>query len=353
MVYAGTGSYAYCGPEDGGFGTADPLGDPNLPINRMLTVNLPKVYYPTSYEYSYDKLDPSDAWNETLEEGTFEWEGRYNAPFMLQFVFTHHAVGGVWASGTGTLTFDYTDVDDDISFWIQIRLADQVGTNHIDRLFKGCDIVEYSWEITQGSLVMEKISGIAADVATNTQAMVLADTFHDQAFGSGVGGHANWVIKDDSNRKPYHATEAIVTYGGAAFSNFNLTEATIKLTTPKTHERTLGSLKATADRWLEKRDPYEGSVKGRLTNNTQLVEFEKAYESKTPQTYKVQLGTTTNQWIQVTNMIIEDLDILEIPEAGQAWEVSMILKSTPASVASYGGSFVNHPDPTALIWIAP
>jgi len=353
MVYRGLNSYAYIGAESGGFKLGVPATDTHIPLNRVGSQPLPNLKYVTEFGYSYSSLDPVDAWNEELSEGSFEVsDARYNSPFLLQFMFGVRTVGGVWGTGTGTLAFNNSALTDAITLFLQSRLADNLSTNHIDRVFTGINLTEYSWTIEMGQLVKENASGIVANRASGTQAMSCNNNFHDQAFGSGVGGFSNWSTKDNGNRRPYHATECTITWGGSAFSGIDIVSGDFKILTPHSQEKDYSSF-TPVDYWKEARPPVEGSVTGRTTNKTLIEEAEKAYTAKTPATYKVQLGTTTYQALQITNAIIEDFEALEIPEVGKPWEVSLKVKSTPSSALSYAGSFLNHADPTTLIYNAP
>ena len=191
MVYSGKKSYGYIMIE-GTKGAADPTSDQNIPLNPMETLVPQKPKYVDEEIRTFDSLVPKVVYTKEKAPGEGPLESYFVDPFLLLAFFTHKTVGGTWVTGTGTITADFTDDDED-TLGLQYHGHDQsAAVAHIEKLLKYGLPQKYGWKVEPGKLLKEIAEVKFLDFSTNTQAMSCSNAFHDQAFGSGIGGWANW-----------------------------------------------------------------------------------------------------------------------------------------------------------------
>ena len=192
MVHTGQGSYAYWMIE-GTKLAADPSTDQNIPFNPMAALVPPEAKNVETEERTFNSLEPKIVYTGEIAPGEGPLEGSFRDPFLLLAYFTHKTLGGTWVTDIGTIDADFTAVDDVDTIGIQSRLFDQSGSgNHVDKLLKGGLPMKYSWIVEVAKLLKEVAEVKTLTFATNTQAPSIDNKFHDQSFGSGVGGWALW-----------------------------------------------------------------------------------------------------------------------------------------------------------------
>ena len=345
MVYAGADSYAYWGIE----GTAlagDPSADQNAPFNPMLEFSPPKPIYGEVVERTFDSREPKLIYTNERSPGAGSITSFFRDPFLLLTCFTHKTMTGDWSTTDGVLTGDFTDDDDVDTLFIQYRVADQTGASHLDRLIKGVRPVRYEWSIEQGGLMKETVGLQGLKVATNTQAMTCSNDFHDQAWGSGVGGWANW-----SNAGCISASDIVFHWNGATVDGLKIKSMTVALDLAKPTDRTYDSLDHNVY-WDGIRD-FTVTLTGLLNNLGELEEFEKTYANKTKNTliFYYDNPASYEKYLQITTGYVRVHDVVGIPVSGNAVEVSCTFAGGEGATASYSGTFDKdtHVDPSALI----
>lgn len=354
MTYASEKSYHYWGYENSGYKAGDPSVDQNIPFNETEKFPPPKGKYTHERKNVYSSRTPKTIFTKALEAG----EGPigpmvFKDPFLLLSIFTHRVVGGVWGTGTGTLLGDFTDIDDDLSLWIQYHIHDQVSTNHLNRLLTGCDITEYKLMMKAGELLMEDATIKSVAFANNTQVMSLADTFHDQEFGSGIGGFAEWDDSGLLGTGKRSSADIVIHLDDAVITGLDIQEAELILSFPKGSKQLANSLEQGL-RWLDIID-FTLTITGALGDLTEILESEKKYSDKTLRTLKFYIDDTVSEekLITVTNVYVEDHSIVEITPINEIVEGTLTLKGGEGFAASYSGSFVDRPDPSILVPSTP
>jgi hypothetical protein len=353
MVYTGTNSYIYWGVE-GTKGAGDPSADQNIPFNPFSAVTPPKPKLIDEVYHTFDKLEPKFVVTNEQEPGEGPFESVFKDPFLLASFFTHKTVGGSWGTGDGTLAFDFSDIDDVDTIFTQYRIRDQVSTNHVDKLLKYGLPMEYHWIIEPGKLLKETASFKFLDFATNTQAPSINNNFHDQSFGSGIGGWANWDNSGLASNGCRSATGMLLKWGGAELTGLKIQNMDMMLKVGSETTLLQPSLVHSADRFSTRE--FSLTLTGKLNDLTLIPEYEAIYASRTKQTLQLFYDTAVGyeKYIQVTNAFISpESDIPGIPEAGEDVDVSLIIKGGEEFAASFAGTYLNLPDPTALITTSP
>lgn len=349
MVYSGLNSYAYWGIE-GTVGSGNPSTDQNIPFNMMRNFPPPKPKYVDEKFRTFDSLEPKFV--NTIEKapGEAELECLFGDPFLLLTFFTHKAVGGSWGTGTGTITGDFTDVDDIDTLFLQYHLRDQTSTNHLNRLLKHGLPMSYKMVFDKAKLIKENVGLKFLDWSSNTQAPSISDNFHDQSWGSGVGGWANWDTSGVCNSPRRSPVNGSLTWGGSALTGLQIESGEISFDMPYNTGQTFDSL-AHSIKTKGVRD-FKVSLTGKLYDLTLITELESLFCDRTKQTFQYKYDTTAsyNKYLQFTNAYVStESSIAEIPEAGEPTEVTVVLEGGASTALSYSGSFLNLPDPSALI----
>jgi hypothetical protein len=350
MVYTGVGSRVFFGSESLGYKLGDPSVDQNVPFNPMPSFTIPQPKYVNEEIRTFDQLEPKIVFSNFLEPGEEEMPPMvFRDPFLLSRLFTHKVKGGTWVSGTGTLLFDFTDVDDEETFWIRAKLKDKDASNDLERLLKGCEITNYKWILEAGMLLMEQPTIKAAAVSTNTTVMSCANSFHDQAWGSAIGGWALWDQSSPLAKKGRSVADLAVWWGGATIAGICISNGELNVDASKDGSQCIESLEQTKT-WSSIRE-FTFNINGKLESLEQVLEGEKKYVNKTKQTLRIYYDTTVGaeKWLQFTNAYVDDWDVPDIPEAGESSDYSVTFKGGEDTALSYSGSFVNEADPAVLI----
>jgi len=349
MVYAGQGSYIYWGVE----GTAlagDPASDQNIPFNPMLSGPLPEPSYEVEELRTFDSLEPKIVYTTSLKPGEGSFETSFRDPFLLLTFFTHKAVGGTWGTGTGTITADFTAVDDVDTIWVQSHLEDQSGSaNHRDRLLKGGLPVKYEWVGEPGKLLKEVASFKFLDFGTGTQAPSISNDFHDQSWGSGVGGWADWDDSGLGSTGKRSVKDVTIKWGGSAISGINISKFALSFEVGYNTEQVMSSLGHTVY-WRTVRN-FSLKVDGKLTGLAMVQEMEKTFANRSKQTLAVYYDATSGEekYLQFTQAYVKAADFPAIPAAGESVNYSVTFAGGEDTEASFSGSFVDLPDPSSMV----
>ena len=353
MVYTGQGSYAYLMIE-GTKGAADPSSDVLIPFNPMKDFGSPKPKYAETIERTFDSLEPKIIYSNELTPGEGPLATSFRDPFGLLTFFTHKTVGGTWGTGTGTITADFTDDDDEDTVGLQYHIADKSSTAHIEKLLKYGLPQKYSWKIEPGKLLAEILEYKFLNFATNAQAPAINNNFHDQAWGSGVGGWANWDNTGLNGSGKRSVTDMVLHWGAAVLTGLSIKNMTMEFSVPSDSEQIYSSLAHSVD-YKATRD-FKLTLDGFVSDLTLIAEYEKLFSDKTKATLQLYYDHTTNyeKYLQFTNAYISsESDIVSIPESGKAAEVSLTILGGEATAASFSGKYKDRPDPTALITTSP
>jgi len=346
--YTGIDSYAYWGIESGGYKQGDPSVDQNIPFNKMKTLPPPKGQYTQSVERTFDSLIPNCIFTEALTPGTGSLEMALRDPFLMLAAFSHKAVSGSWGTGTGVIDADFSDFDDEDTIWIQYRNADKAGSNHIDRLLTGGKITQYKLMVEPAKLLKEVVAIKMASFSDNTQAMSCSNDFHNQAWGSGVGGWSNW---DDSGLLDCgkSARELVIKWNAVDITGLKIQTMEMVIDLPDESIQEFSDLEQT-EHWRGAID-FTLTISGKVNDKTLLEEAEKTYENKAKQTLILYIDDTVGEekYIQVTNVYVDSHDVVAIAPAGESSEASVVFKGGEDMAISYKGNFVDLPDPSALI----
>ncbi len=352
MVYTGQGSYAYLMIE-GTKGAANPAADVLLPLNPTKDFNSPKPKYAETIERTFDSLEPKIIYSNELTPGEGPINTSFRDPFGMLTFFTNKTVGGTWVTGTGTITADFTSNADADTVGLQYRIKDAVSTNEIDKLLKYGLPQKYSWVVEPGKLLGEILEYKFLNFATNTQAPAINNNFHDQAWGSGVGGWANWDNTGLNGTGKRSVTDMVLHWGAAALTGLSIKTMNLEFSVPSDSEQLYSSLAHSVD-YKAIRD-FKLTLGGLVADLTLITEYEKLFSDKTKQTLQLYYDHTTNyeKYLQFTNAYISgDSDVVTIPEAGKPAEVSVVIMGGEATAASFSGKYKDRPDPSALITAA-
>jgi hypothetical protein len=353
MVY--TGKYAYWMIEGTKLG-ADPSVDQNIPFNPMADLTPPKPRYVDAEFRTFDSLEPKKIWTEGLDPGEnpLAQPPLFQDPFLLLTFFTHKTVGGVWGTGDGTISADFTANDDIDTIGVQYRNEDQLSTNHIDRLLKGGFPQKYSWVIEPGKLLKEVPEFKFVNFADNTQAPTINNNFHDQSFGSGVGGWAKWDNSGLGGSGKRSVVNFELKWGGAAITGLDILNVLIELELGSETIKPYSSLSHTVD-WFKQRN-FTVTLEGYVKDKTLIAEYEQIFDSRTKQNLTMLYDTTASYTKGLTSTqvyVSPESDVVPIAEAGDAPNVSVILKGGEDFALSFAGTWLDRPDPSALITTSP
>lgn len=343
----GKGSYVYFGRESGGWGNGDPSSDRHMAFNPMTELSLKLPKYVQQQVTLFSELDHSIEFDEKLDIAKVSIRTLFRDPFLLLCLFTHKTVTSPWTGTGDNIAADFSDTDDEDTLWMQVHVHNQDGTNHLNLLFTGGEIISYGWVIEQGKPMYEEVELQFKKVSENTQAVDIDDGFDDGSFdGSGLdGGFAMWDGAYSANDCAL-SKDCTITWGGSAISGLNVKKCEVKIEFNKVYEWIQSSLEAQV-RWADKRSPFKATVEGIFKGNQDLSEFLAAYSSKTKQTFKVQYGTT--KYLQFTNAYISDIEGLGIPAAGEALKGTYTFVSGGGGVASYSWTANEATDPRNFI----
>lgn len=342
------GEYAYWGIE-GAFNAGNPASDPNIPFNPLVGLGPPKPKYSEETIYTFDSLEPTIIYSNELTPGEADIETVFKDPFLLLACFTHKVVGGTWVSGIGTIDADFSNIDDKDTLFIHYKQKDLVSTNHIHKTVRGVLPTAYKWVIEPGKLLKEVVSTKGLSFASVESAMACNNDFHDQRWGSGIGGWAKWDDTGLNGTGKRSARDMVIEWNDVAITGLKIKTATLALAIPHETEQFIDSLGHTLE-WEGQRG-YSLELAGKLNDLTQLEEVEKTYADKTKNTLKVYYDKTAGKekYIQITKMYVADYEVIAIPEAGQLAEVTFTMKGGEDCVPSFSGKYDTLPDPSALI----
>jgi hypothetical protein len=342
MVYAGLSSFAYWGVEATEL-AGDPTSDQNIPFNKLKALAASKPAYTETAETTFDKLLNNIVWTSETTPSSITVTGVFRDPFLLLTLFTKKTVAGTWLTGNGTIAGDFTATTHTDSIWIQTYLADQASTDHIGRLSKGGHVTSYAWIIETGKYLVEEATIACRNWATGTTAMTCNNSFHDQAWGSGVGGWANW----DASLRP--SSDCVIHWNNVVLPGISIKSARLQIDTPHETDRTFDSLHHN----IKTRGVRKAtlSVTGKLTAADLIEEGEKTYANKHKYTLKVYYDATSSytKYIQITNMALKNITDPGIPEAGKAAEVTATFETGEDAAITFAGTYYHLADPDALI----
>lgn len=353
MVYTGQSSYAYLMIE-ATKGAADPSSDVLIPFNPLKDFGSPKPKYAETIERTFDSLEPKIIYSNELVPGEGPLETSFRDPFAMLTFFTHKTVGGSWGTGTGTIDADFTAIDDVDTVGLQYRIKDQLSTNNIDKLLKYGLPQKYSWKIDPGKLLAEILDYKFLNFATNTQAPAISNDFHDQSFGSGVGGWGNWDNTGLNGTGKRSVADMVLKWGGNALTGINIKTMLMEFGVPSDSEQIYSSLAHSID-YRAVRD-FKLTLNGFVSDLTLIAEYEKIFADRAKQTLQLYQDATPSyeKYLQYTNAYISgDSDVVSIPESGKAAEISLIIMGGENTAASFSGKYKDLPDPTALITTSP
>lgn len=353
MVYTGQKSYAYLMIE-ATKGAADPSSDVLIPLNPMKDFGSPKPKYAETIEHTFDKLEPKIIYSNELVPGEGPLPTSFRDPFTMLTFFTHKTVGGTWGTGTGTINADFTDNDDVDTVGLQYRLKDALSTNEIDKLLKHGLPQKYAWKIEPGKLLAEIPEFKFLNFATNTQAPAINNNFHDQAFGSGVGGWANWDNTGLNGTGKRSVTDMVLHWNDTALTGLKIKTMLMEFSVPSESEQIYSSLAHSVD-YKAVRE-FKLTLEGFVSDLSLIAEYEQIFSARTKQTLKLYQDFTTNyeKYLQFTQAYISgDSDVVSIPESGKAAEVSVTIMGGEETAASFSGKYKDRPDPSALITLSP
>jgi hypothetical protein len=350
--YTGYGSEAYFGVE-GTHKAGDPSTDQNIAFNKMAMFPPPKGQYAHESMRDFSKRTPSVSWTTVFEPGErFIGPFVMKDPFLMLTMFTHKTVGGVWGTGTGTIAADFTDVDDEDSIFIQYRNFQYGGSAHLDRLLLGGKVTGYKWIIEKGKMLMEDVQVKTLAFSVNTQLMNLNANFQDQSF-SATGGFADWDDTGILGSRGRSCREVVIEWNGVAIPGINITSGEMLIESINNSEQSFDELEH-CQNWDGNLD-FTLTLEGNLKALDLVLENEKIVENKTSATMKIYYDDTGSyeKFVQATNVVVETHNVVEIAPTGEVSTASVTFKMIDGGAISYSGSFLDLPDPSALITTSP
>lgn len=351
--YAGANSYGYWGVE-GTEGAGDPSSDQNIPFNPQADQSPQKPKYVDTVEYVYSSLVPHTIYTGELAPGEGPFNGSFRDPFLLLTFFTNKTVGGVWGIGTGTITADMTATTDRDTIFYQYRIADQsASANHIDKLLKHGLPMKYSWKVEPAKLLAEIAEFKFLDFATNTRAPVIANTFHDQAFGSAVGGWAAWDNTGLNGTGKRSVTEMVLHWGAAVLTGLNIQTMEMSFEVGQDTVQLYNSRGQSTPYYTVRN--FQLSLTGLVADLTLIAEYEKIFSDRTKADLILYYDKTLNyeKYLKFTQAYISpESDIVSIPESGKPAEVTLVIKGGEGTTPSFSGKYKDLVDPSVMITAA-
>lgn len=163
------------------------------------------------------------------------------------------------------------------------------------------------------------------------------------------GGWANWDNSGLGSTGKRSPKNIVIHLGDAVFSGFEIIRGNLNINLEDQSRQTQDSL--THDHhWQSIRD-FSFEVTGILTNLTYLTQIESLYSAKTLATLRIYYDAAVGEekYLQFTNGYISALDVIDIPAAGEAVELSMTVIGGEDTAVSFSGKYLDQPDPDALI----
>ncbi len=159
------------------------------------------------------------------------------------------------------------------------------------------------------------------------------------------GGWSLWD-GDYTSTKCAMGSDAVVTFGGASFTDIDIQKFEMSFDTPKEPYYVSNSL-IVKERTLEVRGPWAGTITGQLTKgNINMAQPSTVLASKTTGTLKLEYAT--NKYIQFTNAYTEGVTAGGA-EAGKSQEAEFTQQGGANSAASYSWTGNEATDPSAMI----
>lgn len=314
IVYTGKGSYIYIKTEGSTFGfSAAAIGaSGHIPVNPCLDLsNLPEPKYREKIIKTMDSEHALLIYTELMEKGTADLEFIFKDIFLMAMAFHYKVVDTPWTGTDDDITMDFTAITHRESFMLHIHIDH--ATDPVDITFYGCQIEAYKWVVTPGELMKEVVTISCINAKEDVQVMVCANGFHDQRWGSAVGGWGNW----DSDA-PYHASQCTPTIGGA-ITSIALQSYSIGFEYPKKTEHTTDSMIALNVNY-DDFPVYFFEVEGPMLTDAELVEIRKTFANKTTnQTIKVTFGDAT-KYMQFINGYLKTCDNVKIPDSATVYK---------------------------------
>lgn len=329
------------------FKAGDPSSDEHIPIGPMVSLSGQLVFTDTEKVYTLESLDPTLFVEKELKEATMTFRSYYRGPLMMSKFFTYKGLPTAW-SGTGdVMSFNFSSIANrDVNIWCQMHIEDQsAGTDHLDLLFDGGEMIAYRWIVEADGALMEEFEIIFCECTENVQAVDIDDGLDDGSFDR-AGYDGGWDLWDGAKTagQVYLAKECVIT-AGATIAGIYPKTTTLEIIFPRTSIVQSSALAPVA-RGLGIRE-YNCTIEGVMHGNNDVNEALKILASKTAVTFKIQYGTT--KFLQVTNMVLMDIPGIGLAEAGKELNVSYIFQPGAKPVASFSWTANEATDPSDYI----
>ena len=278
-------------------------------------------------------------YTELMEKGTANLEFIMKDPFFMSRAFHYKNVDTPWTGTDDDIVMNFSATTHRETFMIHIHIDDV--SNPVDMTFYGCQIEAYKWVMEPGQLLKEVATITCINALEDVQVMVCANDFHDQRWGSAVGGWGNW----DSNA-PYHSSLCTPTIGGAPLTTIAPQMVSIGFEYPKKTEHTTDSLLAINVNY-DDFPVYFFEVNGPMLTDAELVEIRKTFANKTTnQTLKMTFGDAT-KYMQFTKGYLKTCDNVKIPDSATAYKHTIRYEGgvDPVLSVALRYSIATDPDP--------
>lgn len=347
MPMVGKTAYAFLGREatfKGG------ISGKHIGLNPVKTLPIPDMEMIQEKLKFFSSLSNDISYTKELNIPELTFTCFFRDPFMLEAAFTHKTVTTPWTGTGDSITGDFSDTDDYETLWLRIYLPDTAASNQINLLFKGGVITNYKLILEKDQPLVEEFTIKFHDVVADVTAVDIDDGFDDGKFDrTGIdGGFSMWDGAYIATTLAQSA-DCTLTWNGAAIAGLDLiTRAVIEMKLEHGTGRGYQETKASII-WFGGVS-YACEVEGIIKDNTDLSQVYTAYASKTKGTFKILYGTT--KYLQVTNMYIQRLVGLKIPEAGKESPARYVFEEGGVPVGSYSWTADEATDPSSFITTA-
>ncbi len=270
----------------------------------------------------------------------------YRDPFLFLTAFTHKTKTGTWEGGAATygkLTGDFTAIDDRSSIMIQAGSSD--GVTPLNRCYNGGLVTSYQIGFKKGGLLRSVPEFSIADFQVNTQAFV-PDSDFDNGYWS------LWALKG-ATQKFYHASDCKLYWDDshvAELAGLKIEDCRVKISIPKDQESDHSAL---VHKWeWDKNRLHEAVVSGILYGNTEYLEAEKSFQTKSKKDLRFSWDQTTNEqkWVQLDSAWIVGLTTQKLPSKENALRIEYTFKG---QTSQFEGNYENRPDPLTRVDTTP
>ena len=326
-------------------------GDTHQAFNPIQgDIEIPKPKYEEELVTTSESLDYNEdlSYDKDLSPGRGTFPGGdgmiFRDPFLMLAAFTHKTLTGTWGGGAATygkLTGDFTALDDRSSIMIQAGNTD--GVTPINRCYNGVLISSYQLGFKKGGLLRELVEISTADFQTNTQDLITDSDFDN-------GRWSLWALKGATQKK-YHASDCKIYWDDshvAELAGLKLENCQFKISMPKDNEADASALR---HQWeWDKNRLHEATISGILYGDTEFLETEKQFGSKTKKDLRLCWDQTANElkWLQLDSAWIAGLSTHKLPAKENAVRIEYTFKGQTSQCE---GNYEDRPTPSGRVTV--